>query len=126
VNLKIEARYPGKATIRIVGERQLAVREVDVPEGGITIPFTVEEGWGTGAYVLASLLKPMDVQAKRMPSRAMGVAWFGIDRAARTLDVSLNTPELLKPRTKLTVPVKIGNLAAGASATATFTVKINN
>ncbi len=24
-------------------------------------------------------------QAKRMPSRAMGVAWFGIDRAARTL-----------------------------------------
>ena len=55
VNLKIEARYAGKATIRIVGEKQLALREVDVPEGGITIPFTVGEGWGTGAYVLASL-----------------------------------------------------------------------
>ena len=51
------------------------------------LPFTVGEGWGTGAYVLASLYKPMDVKAKRMPSRAMGVAWFGIDRAARTLDV---------------------------------------
>ena len=120
VNLKIEARYPGKATIRIVGETQLALREVDVPEGGITIPFTVGEGWGTGAYVLASLLKPMDVAAKRMPARAMGVAWFGIDRAARTLDVALSTPEMTKPRNKLTVPVKIGNLAADEEAFVTI------
>jgi alpha-2-macroglobulin len=116
VNLKIEARYAGKATIRFVGDKQLALREVDVPEGGITIPFTVGEGWGTGAYVLASLYKPMDVAQKRMPSRAMGVAWFGIDRAARTLDVSLATPEMTKPRNRLTVPVKIGNLAAGEEA----------
>lgn len=116
VNVKIEARYAGKATVQIVGEGLLAAREVDVPEGGITLPFTVGEGWGTGAYVLASLYKPMDVKAKRMPSRAMGVAWFGIDRAARTLEVALATPELMKPRTKLTVPVKIGNLAAGEEA----------
>ena len=87
VNVKIEARYPGKATVSIIGEKLLASREVDVPAGGITLPFTVGEGWGTGAYVLASLYKPMDVAARRMPSRAMGVAWFGIDRAQRTLDV---------------------------------------
>ena len=116
VNVKIEARHAGKATVQIMGERLLASQEVDVPEGGLTLPFTVGEGWGTGAYVLASLYKPMDVKAKRMPSRAMGLAWFGIDRAARTLDVSLNTPELMKPRTKLSVPVKIGNLAAGEQA----------
>ena len=120
VNLKIEARYPGKAMVRIVGERLLAAREVDVPEGGASIAITVGEGWGTGAYVLASLLKPMDVAAKRMPSRAMGVAWFGIDRAARTLDVSLAAPEMAKPRNRLTVPVKIGNLAAGEQAFVTI------
>ena len=116
INVKIDARYAGKATVQIVGEKLLASQQVDVPEGGITLPFTVGEGWGTGAYVLASLYKPMDVKAKRMPSRAMGLAWFGIDRAARTLDVSLNTPDLMKPRTKLTVPVKIGNLTAGEDA----------
>ena len=116
INVKIDARYAGKATVQIVGEKLLASQEVDVPEGGTTIPFTVGEGWGTGAYVLASLYKPMDVKAKRMPSRAMGLAWFGIDRAERTLDVTLATPDLMKPRTKLTVPVKIGNLAAGEEA----------
>ncbi|MFN4143290.1 alpha-2-macroglobulin family protein [Aestuariivirga sp.] len=116
VNVKIEARSAGKATVQIVGEKLLAAREVDVPEGGITLPFTVGEGWGTGAYVLASLYRPMDVQAKRMPSRAMGLAWFGIDRAARTLDVTLTAPGMMKPRQKLTVPVKLGNLAAGEEA----------
>jgi uncharacterized protein YfaS (alpha-2-macroglobulin family) len=116
INVKIDARYAGKATVQIVGEKLLAAQEVDVPEGGITLPFTVGEGWGTGAYVLASLYKPMDLKAKRMPSRAMGLAWFGIDRAQRTLDVALATPELMKPRSKLTVPVRIGNLAAGEEA----------
>jgi uncharacterized protein YfaS (alpha-2-macroglobulin family) len=116
INVKIDARYAGKATVQIVGEKLLASQDVDVPEGGITLPFTVGEGWGTGAYVLASLYKPMDLKAKRMPSRAMGLAWFGIDRAQRTLDVALATPDLMKPRTKLTVPVKIGNLAAGEEA----------
>ncbi|MCA3573823.1 MAG: alpha-2-macroglobulin family protein, partial [Aestuariivirga sp.] len=120
LNLKIEARYAGKATVQIVGEKLLETREVDVPEGGITIPFTVGQGWGTGAYVLASLYKPMDVAAKRMPSRAMGVAWFGIDRAQRTLDVTLSTPEMTKPRNRLTVPVKVGNLAAGEEAFVTI------
>ncbi|MCA3555531.1 alpha-2-macroglobulin [Aestuariivirga sp.] len=116
INVKIEARYAGKATVQIVGEKLFATQEVDVPEGGISLPFTVGEGWGTGAYVLASLYKPMDMKARRMPSRAMGLAWFGIDRAARTLDVALDTPELMKPRTRLTVPVRIGNLAAGEEA----------
>ena len=48
-------------------------RTVDVQEGGVTLPFTVGSDWGSGAYVLATLLKPMDVVAKRMPSRSMDV-----------------------------------------------------
>ncbi|MCB1377226.1 MAG: alpha-2-macroglobulin family protein [Alphaproteobacteria bacterium] len=116
VNVKIEARYAGKANIRIMGDRQLAVYDIDVPEGGTTIPVTVGENWGTGAYVLATLFKPMDTRAKRMPARAVGVAWFGIDRAARTIGVTLSTPAMMKPRQRLTVPVKLEGAAAGEEA----------
>ena len=116
VNVKIEARYAGKATVQIVGESLLASQTVDVTEGGVTIAFVVGENWGTGAYVLATLLKPMDVKAKRMPSRAVGVAWFGIDREARTLGVALTPPQMIKPRGKLSVPVKLANLAPGEEA----------
>ena len=72
--------------------------------------------WGTGAYVLATLFRPMDVQAKRMPARAVGVAWFGIDRAERTIGVTLTAPEVMKPRQRLQVPVKLDNLGAGEEA----------
>ncbi|HRX36782.1 MAG TPA: alpha-2-macroglobulin, partial [Aestuariivirga sp.] len=116
INVKIDARYAGKVTVQIVGDRLLATQTVDVAEGGTTLPFTIGNDWGTGAYVLASLFKPMDVKAKRMPARAMGVAWFGIDRAARTLGVKLSTPEMIKPRGKLTIPVTVGNLAPGEEA----------
>ena len=116
VNVKIEARQAGKATIRVMGDRQLMEQFVDVPEGGTTIPITVGSDWGTGAYVLATLFRPMDVQAKRMPARAVGVAWFGIDRAERTLGVTLTAPEVMKPRQRLQVPVKLDNLGANEEA----------
>jgi alpha-2-macroglobulin len=116
INVKIEARYAGTATLQVVGDRQLSAQTIEVPEGGLTVPVTVGEGWGTGAYVLATLFKPMDTKAKRMPTRAVGVAWFGIDRDARTLAVKLGTAETMKPRQRLQVPVKIDGLAEGDEA----------
>ena len=61
-----------------------------MPEGGTTVPVTVGDDWGTGAYVVVTHFRPMDVRAKRMPARAIGVAWFGIDRDERTLEVALD------------------------------------
>jgi alpha-2-macroglobulin len=116
VNVKIESRQAGKATIRVMGDRQLMEQFIDVPEGGTTIPITVGSDWGTGAYVLATLFRPMDVQAKRMPARAVGVAWFGIGRAERTIGVTLTAPEVMKPRQRLQVPVKLDNLGANEEA----------
>lgn len=116
ITVNIEARHAGKATVQIVGERLLATQTADVTEGSTALTFTVGADWGTGAYVLASLHRPMDVVAKRMPARAMGVAWFGIDRAARTLGVTLDTPPAMRPRGRLSVPVTVSNLAPGEEA----------
>ncbi len=116
LSVKIAARFAGKANLQVVGDRLLSTQMVDVPEGGITVPVTVGSDWGSGAYVVATLYRPMDVAAKRMPARAMGVAWFGIDRDARTLDVKLAPAGMMQPRRNLKVPVKIGGLTAGEEA----------
>ena len=42
-----------------------------------------------------------------MPGRAIGLKWFGIDKAERTLKVSLTPPALVRPGTALKLPVKI-------------------
>jgi uncharacterized protein YfaS (alpha-2-macroglobulin family) len=116
LNVKIDSRFAGKASLQVVGDRLLSSQSIDVPEGGTTVPLTVEKGWGTGAYVLVTDFKPIDVAAKRMPARAIGVAWFGIDRQERTLDVKMAPVAQMKPRQPLKVPVKIGGLAPGERA----------
>ena len=51
-----------------------------------------------GAYAVAITQRPLDVKAKRMPGRALGLAWFAIDEAARKLDVAIDAPEKTRPR----------------------------
>src|SRR5690606_16134529 len=74
------------------------------------------DDWGTGAYVLATLRRPLDEAEKRMPGRAIGVQWFSVDRVQHTIGVDLDLPDLIRPETKLRVPVKLANLAAGDQA----------
>ncbi|MDQ0394167.1 alpha-2-macroglobulin family protein [Labrys monachus] len=111
LQVKIDARFAGKASVQVVGDRLLSSTLIDVPEKGTTVPLTVGSDWGTGAYVVVTHFRPMDVEAKRMPTRSIGLAWFGIDRTERTLDVSLSPVATMKPRQALKVPVKIGGLA---------------
>ena len=39
--------------------------------------------WLPGAYVTATLYRPLDEKARRMPGRAIGVKWLGVDTAER-------------------------------------------
>jgi uncharacterized protein YfaS (alpha-2-macroglobulin family) len=110
LQVKIDARFAGKAAVQVVGERLFSSELIDVPDNGTTVPVKVGSDWGTGAYVVVTHFRPMDVAAKRMPTRSIGLAWFGIDRNERTLKVSLTPTAVMKPRQALKVPVKIDGL----------------
>ncbi len=112
LTVKIDARFAGKASVQVVGEKLFSSELIDVPENGVTVPVKVGSDWGTGAYVVVTHFRPMDIAAKRMPTRSIGLAWFGIDRNERTLKVSLTPPDVMKPRQTLKVPVKIDGAAS--------------
>ncbi len=116
MNVAVTARGAGAVTLSVIGDRLLAQTTMDIEPGLTTIPLTVGDDWGTGAYVLATLRRPLDAEAKRMPSRAIGAQWFSIDKAQNTIGVELYLPELIRPNTKLRVPVKLTNLAPGEDA----------
>ncbi|HEY8246809.1 MAG TPA: alpha-2-macroglobulin [Hyphomicrobium sp.] len=118
--LRIATKHGGKALISVLSNGLLSQQEIDVPNGGGEADVKVGEGWGAGAYVTAMLYRPLDESLKRMPSRAIGVQWLGLDQAANTLNVALGTPEKIKSGTTLTVPVKIGGLQAGEEARITL------
>jgi len=114
--VSVNARSAGKLTINVLGDRLLTTQTTDVKEGTAQIRIPVGKDWGTGAYVLATLRRPLDAAAQRMPGRAIGLKWFGIDKKARTIQVSLSPQALVRPGTALKIPVKLGGLNPGEDA----------
>jgi alpha-2-macroglobulin len=116
MTVAVTARTAGKVTLDIVGDRLISSRSQDVQAGTARLTVPVGSNWGTGAYVVATLRRPLDTRAERMPGRAIGVQWFGVNRQARTLTVDMTLPQLQRPSSTLRVPIKIGGLAASEEA----------
>lgn len=114
--LRLDPRFAGKALISVVDDRLILTTAVDVPEEGTTVDLAVTDAWGPGAYVTAALYRPMDLPAKRMPARALGLTWAKVAPGDRDLEVSLGVADEIRPRGAMTIPVTIGNLPAGEAA----------
>lgn len=118
--LKISPRFAGEALITIGSERLLATFKATVPEGGTTVDIPVSADWGAGAYVAATLFRPGDAEETRMPMRAIGVKWLGIDPGDRKLGVALDVPERIIPNATLAVPITVSGLKPGEEAYVTL------
>jgi alpha-2-macroglobulin len=116
MTVAVTARSAGKVTLAVIGDRLITSTTQDVQPGLVKIPLTVGENWGTGAYVLATLRRPLDEAEKRMPGRAIGVQWFSVDKPAHTIGVAMDLPPLIRPETTLRVPIKFSGLAPNEEA----------
>ncbi len=113
LNVAVTARTAGRLTVNVFTDRLVESQEETVKAGTEHVAIKVGKDWGTGAYVVATLRRPLDAPAKRMPGRAIGVKWFGIDRAAHTLAMSMDLPATLRPQSTLDVPVKVAAFKPG-------------
>ena len=116
MKVQIASRFNGKASVIIVGDKVNELRTLDVKTGDNVLDVPVSTEWGASAYAIAIAHRPLDQAQRRMPGRALGLAWFGVDQAARKLNVSIETPAKIEPRRALSIPVRVGNLAAGEEA----------
>lgn len=114
-SVHIEAPFAGKAQVIIATDHVESIQNIDIPQGGVDIPVRAEADWPGGAYVLATLYRPLDASARpHEPIRAVGLAYIGTDQSAHRLSVSLDAPGVVRPRAKLSVPVTIKGGQTGA------------
>ncbi len=111
MTLAVTVRSAGKLRLSVVSDRLVTTQIQDAQAGLNQVRIPIGRDWGSGAYVVATLLRPLDAAAGRMPGRSIGVQWFSIDQQAKTLAVELQAPQLIRPNTSLRVPVKINGLA---------------
>ncbi len=101
----------GKALVVIAGDKVFSSRLIDAPASGASVDIPVSADWGAGAYVLVTAYRPLSQVRPREPVRSIGVAWIGVDNAPRTLGIALGVPDKVRPRQKITVPVRLSGLA---------------
>lgn len=107
--LQISPRFAGELLIAIGNEKLLKTLNATVPAEGTIIDIPVDEAWGAGAYVTATLFRPGSAQENRMPARAIGLKWLKIDPADKSLKITLSPPEKTEPRQTLSIPVSVAN-----------------
>lgn len=112
--LRITPPFAGRASVAVLTDRVLSLREVDVPEAGAEVEVPVDAAWGPGAHVAVTVFRAGNQPANR-PGRALGLAWIGLDPASRRLDVAIESPDLARPNRRVEIPVRLANAAGGTA-----------
>ncbi|MEM8662589.1 MAG: MG2 domain-containing protein, partial [Pseudomonadota bacterium] len=116
-SLRIVPRAAGKALVTVLGNGVEWAQMVDVPADGTSVEIPVDASWSPGVYVAATLYRDGDVAGGRpLPQRAIGIAHLDVDTAARRLGVSMEVPEIVRPRGVTTIPVAVEGLDPGETA----------
>lgn len=118
--LYLDPPYAGEATIMVATDKVVEIRRMRVEEGGREITIDTNPEWGSGFYVLATIVTNRDALDRPVPRRAMGLAHVPFDIADRGLSVSLDLPERVRPRQVLDVPISISGLTRGEDAMVTL------
>ena len=118
--VRIVPRAAGVALITVVSNHLIAMKAVPVEEGENTVELPVTDDWGAGAYVTASVLRPMDVEAGRNPARALGLSYASVDPGAKRLATVIEVAPEVDPRGPLPVAVKVDGVAEGEKAWVTI------
>ncbi|WP_233355994.1 alpha-2-macroglobulin family protein [Henriciella aquimarina] len=99
--------YDGEAQIVVATDKVLSVQTRDVSAEGTQFTLPVTEEWGEGAYVLVNVYTPRDPVVQSKPRRAVGVGYVPLDMDERTFDVTIDAPELVRPRREHTIDVDV-------------------
>ncbi|MGJ8544031.1 MAG: alpha-2-macroglobulin family protein [Sulfitobacter sp.] len=119
--LRLVAEADGVALLSVLSNRVIDKRVVAVRAGENLIDLEVTEEWGTGAYVTASVLRPMDVSAGLNPARALGLAHAAVAPGARRLEVSIDAPAQVNgQRGSFEAALQVAGLQAGQKAYVTL------
>ena len=112
--LRITPPFAGRASVAVLTDRVVSLREIEVAEAGTDVEIPVDAAWGAGAHVAVTVFRAGQSPAGR-PGRALGLAWIGLDPSARRMEVAIEAPALIRPRTRIEVPVRIAGATSGSA-----------
>lgn len=112
VQVRLEPAFDARVTLLVADSAVRAVHELEVPKGGATVEIETGPIGPGGLHLLASAVSPSGAVLPRLPVRAVGAAWLPGPLAERRLDLALEVPPSIRPRTTLEVRARVAPSAA--------------
>ncbi len=114
--LRMVSRSDGTALVTVMSNHLVTKQAIAVKTGENIVDLPVTADWGAGAYVMATVLRPLE--ATRNPARALGITYAKIDPAEHALQASITASG--SPRGPMDIAVKVDGIAAGETAYVTI------
>lgn len=111
--LRLTPQSAGTALISVLSNQVIERHAVEVPAGEAIIPLTVSKDWGSGAYVTAMMLQPLNGKASRTPTRALGLVHARVEQPGQELAVSITVPEVARPRSQEVAQITVKGAQPG-------------
>ncbi|MCW3782067.1 alpha-2-macroglobulin family protein [Defluviimonas salinarum] len=118
--VRLEPRADGVALVTVMSNRLIDMKAVPVTAGETLVELPVTDDWGAGAYVAASVIRPLDADAGRAPARALGLSYAAVDPGPRRLAAAFEVAPEAAPRGPLPVALKVEGATAGEPVLATI------
>lgn len=117
--VRIEPRTDGVALVTVLSNRLIDMKAVPVKAGQNVVELPVTDDWGAGAYVTASVIRPLAADSGRAPARALGLSYAAVDPGARKLHAALEVVAEAEPRGLLPVALRVDGATPGEEVFAT-------
>jgi hypothetical protein len=103
----ISPPFAGKLELVVAGKELEIISAGDITREGKFVEIPINDRWAgdTGVYVMPIVFRPGTPEKEQQSGRAVGVAWLAMDVSDRRLDLSLSSPEEIRPGQQLTVLV---------------------
>ncbi len=113
--LTIQAPYSGEALVVVEANSLLWQKHVQVKNGTANIEIPINKTWNRhDIYASVNVIRAGVAKQKQLPKRAYGIIHLPLERSHRKLDVMINTPENVEPKTTLKAKLNISNHTSGS------------
>lgn len=111
--LTLNAPYAGVGELVIASDRVHEIRTIKIPKGGSEVSIKMDQDWGAGVYAMVTLYTPRTVSERPVPRRAVGLSYIPLDVSDKTLTVSIEAPDVVRPRRTQTVGIDVAGDLSG-------------
>jgi uncharacterized protein YfaS (alpha-2-macroglobulin family) len=121
-NVLISSPFAGRLLLTVETDNVLKTTVLDMAASHVIVPVQITEAMRPNAFVCASIVRPIDPQAKWRTHRAFGMTRLRVDPGDRQLHVAIIAPPEIRPQRTLDVALRVTDGNGQAVANAAITV----